>query len=189
MNAIATKAMRCSFNGNQPSLEAAFAALAAQQEPADSHVESGKLRRNRQEKRQVAVFKAGSILDLPEWQIHAVEAVVRVIRSVLHKDVALGWKWKRTREVAWYVSTREGDNTQYYDAATRGHWGIENRVHYVLDVAMHEDASRVCKSPTLLSILRSLALDILCFNKFKNIADALWRNSMNLNRVLAYSGT
>ena len=53
---------------------------------------------------------------------------------------------------------------------------------------MQEDASRVRKSPTILSILRSFALNILRFNKVNNVADALWRNAMNLNRVLAYSG-
>ena len=63
-----------------------------------------------------------------------------------------------------------------------------HRVHYILDVSMHEDASRVRKSPTILSILRSFALNILRFNKVNNVADALWRNAMNLNRVLAYSG-
>src|SRR5689334_25303039 len=78
--------------------------------------------------------------------------------------------------------------TEQFAAATRGHWGVENQVHYILDVSMHEDASRVRKSPTILSILRSFALNILRFNKVSNVADALWRNAMNLNRVLAYNG-
>ena len=173
---------------NQPSLEAAFAALPTGHEPEDCHVETGKIRRNRQEKRVVEVFRASRILDLPEWQTHAVEAV-RVTRTVLHKDVAAGWKWRPTREVAWYASTRESNSAAYYAAATRGHWGVENQVHYVLDVSMHEDASRVRKSPTILSILRSFALNILRFNKVNDVADALWRNAMNLNRVLAYDGT
>ena len=173
---------------NQPSLEAAFEALPGKREPQDCHVQIGKMRRNRQEKRVVEVFRAGRILKLPEWQTHAVEAV-RVTRTVLHKDVATGWKWRPTREVAWYASTRAGNSAAYYAAATRGHWGVENRVHYVLDVSMHEDASRVRKSPTILSILRSFALNILRFNKINDVADALWRNAMNLNRVLAYGGT
>lgn len=109
--------------------------------------------------------------------------------TVLHKDVATGWKWRPTREVAWYASTRDGNSAAYYAAATRGHWGVENRVHDVLDVSLHEDASRVRKSSTTLSILRSFALNILRFNKVNNVADALWRNAMNLNRVLAYGGT
>lgn len=174
--------------GDQPSLEAAFEALPVKHEPEDCHPETGKIRRNRAEKRRVEVFKAGRIPDLPEWQTHAVEAV-RVTRTVLHKDVATGWKWRCTREVAWYASTREGNSAEYYAAATRGHWGVANRVHYVLDVSMHEDASRVRKSPTILSILRSFALNIPRFNKVNDVADALWRNAMNLNRGLAYGGT
>ncbi len=173
---------------NQPRLEAAFETLPAGHKPEDFHVEIGKIRRNRQEKRVVEVFRAGSILELPEWQIHAVEAV-RVSRTVLHKDVATGWKWRPTHDVAWYASTRGGNSAAYYAAATRGHWGVENRVHYVLDVSLHEDASRVRKSPIILSILRSFALNVLRFNKITDIADALWRNAMNLNRVLAYGGT
>src|SRR3954467_6162095 len=172
---------------NQPSLEAAFEALPVRHEPQDCYVESGKIRRNRQEKRRVEVFRAGRILDLPEWQTHAVEAV-RVTRTVQRQDVASGWKWRCTHEVAWYASTRPGTSAEQYAAATRGHWSVENQVHYILDVAMHEDASRVRKSPTILSILRSFALNILRFNKVNNVADALWRNAMNLNRVLAYSG-
>lgn len=65
--------------GNQPSLEAAFEALPVRHEPEDCHVETGKIRRNRQEKRVVEVFRAGRILDLPEWRTDVVEAV-RVTR-------------------------------------------------------------------------------------------------------------
>jgi hypothetical protein len=43
---------------NQPSLEAAFEALPVRHEPEDYHVETGKLRRNRQERRVVEVFRA-----------------------------------------------------------------------------------------------------------------------------------
>ena len=75
---------------NQPSLAAAFEALPAGHKPRDCHVEIGTIRRNRQEKRVVDVFRAGHILDLAPWQTHAVEAV-RVTRRVLHKDVATGW--------------------------------------------------------------------------------------------------
>ena len=83
---------------------------------------------------------------------------------------------------------RRSQQRRLYAAATCGHWGVENQVHYVLDVSMHEDASRVRKSPTILSILRSFALNILRFNKVNNVADALWRNAMNFDRILAYSG-
>jgi len=46
---------------------------------------------------------------------------------------------------------------------TRSHWGIENRLHWVLDVHFAEDANRARKdnAPENLAILRRLALNIL----------------------------
>jgi predicted transposase YbfD/YdcC len=47
--------------------------------------------------------------------------------------------------------------------AVRGHWGIENRLHWVLDVIFAEDQSRVRKdhSPLNLSMIRRLVLALL----------------------------
>jgi len=173
---------------NQPSLESAFEALPSKEKPSDTYVEKGKIARNRQETREVAVFTAGSLLGLPEWNANATEAV-RVTRTVMRKDVETGWKWRSSHEVAWFASTQDGLGAKYYATATRGHWGIENCVHRPLDVAMHEDASRVRKSPNILSILRSFALNILRYNKVRNVGGALWRNALNFNRVLAFAGT
>jgi predicted transposase YbfD/YdcC len=46
---------------------------------------------------------------------------------------------------------------------TRSHWGIENRLHWVLDVHLAEDSNRARKdnAPENLAILRRLALNIL----------------------------
>ena len=45
----------------------------------------------------------------------------------------------------------------------RGHWGIENRVHWVLDVTFHEDAShiRTGDAPQNMGVLRHIALNLL----------------------------
>lgn len=47
--------------------------------------------------------------------------------------------------------------------AVRSHWGIENRVHWVLDLAFREDESRVRKDhgPQNLAMLRRMALNLL----------------------------
>src|SRR3954462_6033681 len=72
--------------------------------------------------RMMSRSNAGRVLDLPEWQTHAVEAV-RVTRTVQRQDVASGWKWRCTHDVAWYAARGEGNRAAYYAAATRGHWG------------------------------------------------------------------
>jgi predicted transposase YbfD/YdcC len=47
--------------------------------------------------------------------------------------------------------------------AVRGHWSIENNLHWVLDVAFREDASRVRKdhAPENLGLVRRIALSLL----------------------------
>lgn len=48
-------------------------------------------------------------------------------------------------------------------AAVRGHWGIENQEHYILDVAFREDACRIRRenAPVNLATLRHMALNLL----------------------------
>lgn len=48
-------------------------------------------------------------------------------------------------------------------ALTRGHWGIENRLHYKRDVTLGEDASRVRReaAPQVMAALRNSIVHLL----------------------------
>jgi predicted transposase YbfD/YdcC len=67
-----------------------------------------------------------------------------------------------SRQDRYYVSSLEGDAAGCLHAV-RGHWGIENCVHWVLDLAFREDDSRVRKEngPHNFAILRHIALNLL----------------------------
>ena len=67
-----------------------------------------------------------------------------------------------SQETRYYISTLPGDAVQF-GQAVRSHWGIENCMHWVLDVAFREDDSRIRKEncPQNFAVLRHIALNLL----------------------------
>jgi predicted transposase YbfD/YdcC len=70
--------------------------------------------------------------------------------------------------------------------AIRGHWAIENRLHWIRDVIFAEDHSqiRTGNGPAVMATLRNLAISIHRLNGATNIAAACRDLSRHPNRVL-----
>lgn len=146
--------------GNQPSLETACveAAIEYHDDPTqhpetDSHQET-QTNRGREEERHCYTIPLPEDSELKRhWK--GAKAIVQVI-SYCTKD------GKTTEEVRYYISSL------LLSAAVianyiRGHWGIENSLHWVLDVTFREDDCRIRKDhgDENIACLRRMAAGIL----------------------------
>lgn len=106
--------------------------------------------RGRTERRRVEVYTP------PAWQDDwpGIGAVVQVTRS----GVRDGEAYERT---GLYLTSRADDAARLGDVI-RGHWHVENRLHWVKDALMDEDAGGVRSQAgaSVLALLRSVALSV-----------------------------
>ena len=129
--------------GNQPTwqadIEAAFEAADMGQVEVDVDLDKG---HGRIETRTVSVLRQADWLDgdrrFPgEVRFPDARAIIRVEARTEFKD--------RSRFDTRYYITSSACSAAALGKTIRGHWGIENTLHWTLDVAFHEDLSRVRK--------------------------------------------
>lgn len=114
-----------------------------------------------------------------------VAQVCRIQRNVVRNGEA-------TEEVAYGITSvppAQADAAQLL-SWNRGHWGIENRSHYVRDVTFSEDASQIREgnAPQCLAAVRNAAISLLRSKGVSNIAAALRKNAYQVDHVLAMLG-
>lgn len=70
---------------------------------------------------------------------------------------------KTSNERRFFLSSLSSLDAEQFARAVRGHWGIENSLHWVLDIAFRDDESRVRVGHAAenLEVLRHLALSLL----------------------------
>lgn len=144
--------------GNQEKLEAAVqstlgAALeAGTAMPTITRVEQ---KHGRAERRLYTVLPVpDDFAELAQWK--GLKSLVMVAREYVDA------KGKTHTGVRYYISSLPAE-VKRIAAAVRGHWGIENRLHWVLDVAFREDRNRTRakNAQANLGILRRTALSLL----------------------------
>lgn len=140
--------------GNQKGLEEA---LEFQLGPGHPHVPRWKLtceekNHGRKERRTYTAMDAP-----PAVRRHWPDAlsIVRVCRESTSKG-------KKTTEVRNFISSLP-PKVEHLASRIRGHWGIENKLHWSLDVTFNEDQSRIRKGNAAenAALLRRLTLSIL----------------------------
>ena len=96
-----------------------------------------------------------------------------------------------TTERRYFLTSLDGGVERFADAS-RGHWGIENKLHWSLDVVFHEDDSRIRKghAPENMTVMRKIALNLLAKESSKGSQNtkrlkAGWDNDFLIQVLLA----
>jgi predicted transposase YbfD/YdcC len=91
--------------------------------------------------------------DLEKWEGLKSVGVVQSTREI---------DGEKTTERRYYLSSLPLD-VELFARAVRSHWGVENKVHWIMDVCFHEDQSRARAGYAAenLATLRRLALNLL----------------------------
>jgi predicted transposase YbfD/YdcC len=167
---------------NQPSLLAAIQAI-PESDFGPEH-ETHDRGHGRMEQRYVRVAKAPKDLNFP----HVAQVIV-VYRE--RRDLADAMS---SAETSYYITSvkRTRAGVRRLAGHVRGHWGIENKVHWVRDWNWDEDRHQLrAKSSTAraLASLRNLAIGLLRLAGATNIASAIRWVSRDQARAAALLGT
>jgi predicted transposase YbfD/YdcC len=84
--------------------------------------------------------------------------ICRIIRIISKRTIS----GNTTSETRYFISNKNEQAT-YFARAIRSHWGIENRLHWVLDVLFDEDHCRKNKANAAenFNLIRKIALNII----------------------------
>jgi len=160
--------------GNQPTLYAACKALPWRDVPARSATSTGHGRR---------VTRTIKVVTAPAWvEFHGAAQVAQLRRTVTRSG-------KKTVEVVYLITSADhaAAPPKRLAAWVQGHWGIENRLHWVRDMTFDEDRSQVRTgaAPQVMATVRNLVISLLRLAGWTNIAHALRHHAADNRRPLA----
>jgi predicted transposase YbfD/YdcC len=171
--------------GNQPTLEADIiasfeAAFEANYEGVahDLWVSQSHGHGREEERVCTVLYDLERLSTREEWV--DLQAIVRVARTRWVGD-------QESFEVSHYICSRRG-SAEELGSATRGHWGIENGLHWVLDVIFREDDSHLKDriAAENLGMLRRVVVSLLRQDKSKGsvsgkLLRAAWNDAFRLH--------
>jgi hypothetical protein len=162
--------------GNQPKLYEHLQAQFKQHE-AQSVDDQTEQTRDRITQRTVSVLDTVAGLDAA-WV--GVQRLIRVERTGIRAV-------EPVHETMFYISSLAADAVTF-SRLIREHWHIENRLHWVKDVVLHEDTTPLCAgyAPENMAVLRTIALNLFRLSGFASITKGIRAVAHDLRRLFSF---
>jgi len=116
---------------------------------------------------RVEVRRVWSTSDVSWFQERHLWKGLQSLIMVERERMVEGKAQKHTIERSYYISSCSGQCAKSLAHAIRSHWGIENSLHWVMDVSFNEDQSRIRQGHAAqnMSLFRHIALNLLKHEK------------------------
>ncbi len=148
---------------NQGRLEAAIAELfATARERKERQFEAMVYSEHKSLEKDHGRIETRQYFALPMMYLHSFKLKWKGFKSVVLVESTREINNEVTIEKRYYISSLPAD-AEHLGKAIRGHWGVENQLHWSLDVSFREDDSRVRKGNAAenFSVIRRIALNLL----------------------------
>ena len=161
--------------GNQPTLFKELQRIISEQTPLD-YFEEHEKDHGRHSSWHVMVFDAGNSHKAAEWT---------GLRRAVHVHKKTIKKGKETHSDRLYISDLHQTDAHAFHRGIRGHWTIENSLHWVKDVVHKEDKNRLKKDngPMNAAIFSSVAINIHRKNSCRSITDSQIKFRADVNQL------
>lgn len=156
--------------GNQGNLYKDIKGLFAdEQVPRDSNQSKDK-GHGRIDKRTCEVITGSIVLDRIRHQNNWV-GLHTVVKVTSERTLTNTGEIRTASESRYYICSDEEPTAVRLQQAVRAHWGVENNLHWTIDMAFREDESRIRSgnAPANMSVLRHIALNFIRGDKTRKI--------------------
>lgn len=162
---------------NQPSLFQGVESAMVKQKPLDYYQEEEK-DHGRHSQWFVSVFDATNSPKAKEW---------KGLRRFIHVHKITECKGRVSHSDRLYISSRYETSAEYYHKGIRGHWTIENSLHWVKDVIHKEDSNRIVtdNGPVNSAIFSSIAINLHRKNGYHSITEAQVSATANFTELFS----
>lgn len=157
---------------NQPNLYKSLENKSNTEEPVDRDISEEK-NRGRTIKRTVEVYDNLSQINQRYWR--GVQSFIKVVREGKRDG-------KPYHETVYYLSSKLLTAAEF-NQRIREHWLIENQLHWVRDVVLEEDKSKIRtgNAPQNWAIIRSIVNNIFKNNGYQSLTEGIRMVSNNIS--------